>query len=145
MVWTPCLADVDLKSPDYNVSGSVTNDFIKNYYIWRMQSTIRSIFAKWWTNLNNHSSHSFTKSIFFPLIKLIHPDRSQVNYFWTSISIFLLLNTLFTVISIRYSWTITNQTSIMICAIIAFITNSYQYCRSDIRVTYHTLSLAFFA
>jgi len=87
----------------------------------------------------------FLEAVLFPLVEQICFWTSEIYNLWTTVSIFLLNGTFFTVISVTDSRTSTNNTSSLITAIIAFIADSNQGTWTHIWIANHATSITLFA
>jgi len=87
----------------------------------------------------------FFETIFFPLIKEISFCSSKINNFRTPITIFFLLNALPAVVSVCYTNVSTDNTTIFIAAVVAFVAYVNQGMGVYKGVADYTFSIALFA
>lgn len=86
---------------------------------------------------------SFLEAIFFTLVEEISFGTSKIDYFRTTITIFLLLSTLLTVVSIRNPNPSTDDTATLKRTIVAFIAHTNKCTRPNIRITNDTFPITF--
>lgn len=87
----------------------------------------------------------FAEPVFLLLIKLINSDWAEIDDLRTTVTVFFLLYALPAVVGIRDSRSVADETAVLVRAVVALVTDSYQHHRTDIGVTDDALVVAFLA
>ena len=86
---------------------------------------------------------SLSKAILFPLIKQVRFRASEVDYFWTSVSVFLGGGAPFAIISIRNAWPTANHTSTLVRTVVTLVTDPHQSSRSHEAIANNASTIAY--
>lgn len=93
----------------------------------------------------NNGGLSFLEAVFFPFIEQVRLSASEVHNLRAAVPVFLLLRTLFAVVSIGDSQTSAYDTPALEWAVVALIAHSHQSAWPHIRVTNHALPVTLLA
>ena len=93
--------------------------------------------------VRTNTSSSFLESILLTFIEEIRLSTPKVDNLGTTISVFLLLRTLFAVVSIRDPNPSAYSTPALERPVVAFVANTHQSAGTHVRITNHAFPVAF--
>lgn len=91
----------------------------------------------------HYLSSSFLETVFLPFVKEVRFRATEIDNFWTAISVFFLNRAFFTIVSIGHSGATAYHTASLIRSIVALVTNSHQRAWSDVRIANHAFAITF--
>jgi len=109
------------------------------------RDVLRSLYWSlyWMTLLRFPNLLSLSKAILFPLIKQVCFRASEVDYFWTSVSVFLGGGAPFAIISIRNAWPTANHTSTLVRTVVTLVTDPHQSSRPHEAIANNASTIAY--